>query len=134
MLNRIAITLAALGFLLAAGNAASGYGGRDFSGSYVIYGAYPDPKEAVPPTPGDTKVAFSLRGAAAKDMFDAIGPAARERSRGEERCEGNRAIRTRALDTIQCRYHPKDGYWCTFGFDLSTGLGTWGKAGDAGCS
>ncbi|QBH99885.1 hypothetical protein [Pseudoduganella albidiflava] len=104
-----------------------------FSGQYIIYGDEPSATAARIPTPGDTKIAFSIRGRAARDLFDAIGPAPREMSRGEERCEGNPKIRVRRLDTIFCRHYAKDGYWCTFGFDLSTGLSTWGKAGDAGC-
>jgi hypothetical protein len=104
-----------------------------FSGQYLFYGGYPDAESARAPSPGDTKVAFSIKGSAAKDMFDAIGPAPREMSRGEERCEKNPKIRTRDVDTIRCRYHPKDGYWCVFGFDLSTGLAAWGKTGDAMC-
>lgn len=105
----------------------------DFSGRYILYGGYPDKESARAPTAGDTKIAFSIKGAAAKDMFDAIGPSPRETSRGEERCEKNPRIRTRDLDTIRCRYHPKEGYWCVFGFDLSTGLAAWGKTGDAMC-
>jgi hypothetical protein len=105
----------------------------DFSGQYILYGGYPDKESARAPSAGDTKIAFSIKGPAAKDMFDAIGPAPREMSRGEERCEKNPKIRTRDLDTIRCRYHPKDGYWCVFGFDLSTGLAAWGKTGDAMC-
>ena len=99
------------------------------SGQYIIYGGYPDKESARAPSPGDTKIAFSIRGPAAKDMFNAIGSAPHPGlSRGEERCEQNPKVRTRDLDTIRCRYHPKDGYWCTFGFDLSTGLATWGRA------
>lgn len=104
-----------------------------FSGQYIIYGGEPGERGARPATPGDTKVAFSIKGRAARDLFHAIGPARREMSRGEERCEANPKIRTRRLDTIFCRHHSKAGYWCTFGFDLSTGLSTRGKVGDAGC-
>lgn len=114
-------------------SAALGFRQAGFHGQYIVYGGQPHPSAARPPAPGDAKIAFRITGRAAKDLFDAIGPARRELSRGEERCEANPAIRTRDLDTISCRHHPKDGYRCTFGFDLSTGLATWGKPGDAGC-
>lgn len=138
MLKQTGIALSALFCMVAVGdvvnNAWAGMRGA-FSGQYIIYGGYLDAKgeNSRAPTPGDTKIAFSIRGAAAKDMFDAIGAAPREKSRGEESCKENPKIRIRDLDTIRCRFHPSQSYWCTFGFDLSTGLSTWGKVGDAGC-
>ncbi len=137
MLKRVAITLGVSCCLLTAGGVVSAAWTDmqgDFPGQYIIYGGYPDKESARAPSPGDTKVAFSIRGRAARDLFDSIGPAPRpELSRGEERCETNPKVRTRRLETIACRHHPKDGYWCTFGFDLSTGLAVWGKSGDAMC-
>jgi hypothetical protein len=136
MLKRVAIALGVFCCMLMIGGAVSAAwtdARGNFSGQYILYGGYPDKESARAPSPGDTKIAFSITGSAAKDMFNAIGPAPREMSRGEERCEKNPKIRTRAIDTIWCRYHPKDGYWCVFGFDLSTGLATWGKTGDAMC-
>ena len=97
---------------------------KDFSGSYATYGAYLD--AAGPPVPGDTKVAFHLKGPAAKDMFEAIGP---DLSDG---CPDPR-IRLRNRDMLLCRYCPEDGYRCDFGFDLSTGLSIGGSVGGELC-
>jgi hypothetical protein len=137
MLKRVSIILGGSCCMLTTGGVVSAAWADmqgDFPGQYIIYGGYPDKESARAPSPGDTKVAFSIRGPAAKDLFDAIGPAPRPSlSRGEERCEKNPKVRIRDLSTISCRYHPKDGYLCTFGFDLSTGLSTWGKVGDTWC-
>lgn len=97
---------------------------KDFSGSYAIYGAYID--EAVAPVAGDTKVAFRLTGAAARDMFEAIGPDMRNGCPDAQ-------IRIRNRDMLLCRHRPKDGYRCDFGFDLSTGLSIGGAVGGAVC-
>ncbi|WP_141213245.1 hypothetical protein [Janthinobacterium sp. PC23-8] len=97
---------------------------RDFSASYAIYGAYPD--APVAPIAGDTKVAFRLTGAAAKDMFDAIGP---DLAAG---CPDPQ-IRLRNRDMLLCRHRPNDGYRCEFGFDLSTGLSIGASVGGAMC-
>ncbi|MDO8049915.1 hypothetical protein O3301_15715 [Janthinobacterium sp. SUN211] len=97
---------------------------KDVSGAYAIYGAYLD--DAVAPVAGDTKVAFRLTGAAAKDMFDAIGPDMRDGCPDPQ-------IRIRNRDMLLCRHRPKDGYRCDFGFDLSTGLSIGGAVGGAVC-
>lgn len=97
---------------------------RSFSASYAIYGGYLD--EAIAPVAGDTKVAFRLTGAAARDMFDAMGP---DLLNG---CPDTQ-IRIRHRDMLLCRYRPKDGYLCDFGFDLSTGLSIGGAVGGAVC-
>ncbi|MDN2705203.1 hypothetical protein O0881_24740 [Janthinobacterium sp. SUN100] len=97
---------------------------KDVSGAYAIYGAYLD--DAVAPVAGDTKVAFRLTGAAAKDMFDAIGPDMRDGCPDPQ-------IRIRNRDMLLCRHRPKDGYRYDFGFDLSTGLSIGGAVGGAVC-
>ena len=97
---------------------------KDFSASYAIYGAYLD--DAVAPVGGDTKVAFRLTGAAAKDLFEAIGPDM------PDGCPDPQ-IRIRHRDMLLCRHRPKDGYRCNFGFDLSTGLSIGGAIGGAVC-
>jgi len=97
---------------------------RNFSASYAIYGGYLD--EAVAPVAGDTKVVFRLTGAVARDMFDAMGP---DLPNG---CP-DAQIRVRHRDMLLCRYRPKDGHHCDFGFDLSTGLSIGGTVGGAVC-
>lgn len=98
---------------------------KDFSASYAIYGAYPD--APVAPIAGDMKVAFRLTGAAARDMFDAIGP---DLAAG---CPDPQ-IRLRNRDMLLCRHRPNDGYRCEFGFDLSTGLSIGASVGGAMCT
>lgn len=99
---------------------------RDFSGSYALYGGYLD--DAVAPAAGDSKVAFRLTGPAAKDLFDAMGP---DMPNG---CpDAQIRIRIRNRDMLLCRYRPREGYRCVFGFDLSTGLTIGGAVGGAVC-
>lgn len=126
MLKRARVLLLALACLLLAHHARAvwNYVHKDFSGSYAIYGGYPD--NAVAPAAGDTKIAFRLTAAAAKDMFDAIGPDLRDGCPDPQ-------IRLRNRDMLLCRHHVKDGYRCEFGFDLSTGLSIGGSIGGAMC-
>ncbi len=128
MLKRAAIVLSTVACALLAQNAAAvlEYVHKDFLASYAIYGGYLD--ASVAPLPGDTKVAFHLTGAAARDMFDAIGP---DLGNG---CPDHPQVRVRNRDTLLCRYRPKDGYRCDFGFDLSTGLSIAGSVGGAICT
>ncbi|MBB5606027.1 MULTISPECIES: hypothetical protein [unclassified Janthinobacterium] len=98
---------------------------KDFSGRYAIYGGYLE--EAVSPAAGDAKAAFNLTGAAARDMFNAIGPDLKDACPDPQ-------IRIRNRETLSCRYHPADGYRCDFGFDLSTGLSIAGSASAAICT
>jgi hypothetical protein len=129
------IIIAAFCGVLAAKTAVAvwNYADKSFSGSYVIYGGDPDEREAHAPARGDTKVAFSVRGAAAKEMFDAIGPGRAERAPAQRSCPRHPEIRVRERDALICRHSPKDDYWCTFGFDLTTGLSTWGIVGGRVC-
>ena len=127
MLKRASLLFAAALCLLLAhqARAAWEYVQRDFSASCAIYGAYLD--DAVPPVAGDTKVAFRLKGAAAKDMFEAIGPDL------DHGCPDPQ-IRLRNRNMLLCRHHPQDGYRCEFGFDLSTGLSIGGSVSGAMCA
>jgi hypothetical protein len=109
------------------------YADQDMSGTYAIYGGYPSQSEALPPSPGDTKAAFSVRGTAAKELFDAIGSQRAENAPAQSACPNNPQVLVRERDALICRYAPRDGYWCTFGFDLSTGLSTWGVVGGQIC-
>ncbi|GAB3443376.1 hypothetical protein GCM10027320_34560 [Massilia solisilvae] len=108
------------------------YTSGELSGDYVIYGGYPTQAEAHAPTPGDAKVAFSLRGTAAKEIYDAIGAGPARGAPPERACTGHPEIKVRERDALICRHSPR-GYWCTFGFDLSTGLSIWGITGGRIC-
>jgi hypothetical protein len=128
MLKRLVMPLAALGSVIAVQNASAvwEYVHKSFGGTYVIYGGSPESVQARAPTPGDMKVAFNLTGNPAKEMFEAIGP---DLKGGCARPD----LRVRQRDMLLCRYRPKDGYWCSFGFDLSTGLSIGGSIGGAVC-
>lgn len=135
MLKPTLIIVSALCGLLAAKAAIAiwNYADKSFSGSYVIYGGYPDEREAHAPALGDAKVAFNVRGVAAKEIFDAIGPGRAERAPAQRACPEHPEIRVRERDALICRHSLKNGYWCTVGFDLTTGLSTWGIAGGRIC-
>jgi len=105
--------LVACGLALAQSTSSWKFGHRPFKGDYSIYGGgLGDP---IPPKKGDKHMAFSITGQAAKDMFNAMGPDLK----GVCGTEDGGRIRQRA--EVSCSYRPKDGYHCTFGFDLTTG-------------
>jgi hypothetical protein len=135
MLRLVTIAVVALSGVLASTTALAVWDDlhQKFSGSYAIYGGAPAPDEARPRSPGDAKVAFSVRGEAAKKLYDAIGPRRAELAPAQTACSNNPQILVRQRDALICRHSPTDGYWCTFGFDLSTGLTTYGIAGGRIC-
>lgn len=81
--------------------------------TYTIYGG--DLGDTYAPTPNDVHAAFYVRGRAAKEMFDAMGP-----DRKSE-CVIEKGGRVREKEHVACRYRPSDGYQCDFGFDLRSG-------------
>ena len=80
---------------------------------YAIYGG--DLGDTYAPTSSDVRVAFYVRGRAAKEMFEAMGP-----DRKSE-CGIRKGGRIRAKEHVACTYRPSDGYQCDFGFDLRSG-------------
>jgi hypothetical protein len=79
----------------------------------VIYGGgLGDPYA---PTPENKRIAFSVKGKAAKQMFDAMGPDLKNV------CGAEGGTRIREKDAVSCRFSKSDGYICDFGFDLTTG-------------
>lgn len=107
------LALLACGMALSQNKPAWKFTYRPFTGDYSIYGGgIGDPYA---PTPGNKHVAFWIKGRAAKDMFDALGPDLT----GVCGAEDGGRIRQRA--EVICSYHPQDGYQCDFGFDLTTG-------------
>lgn len=88
---------------------------RPFSGQYFIYGGALGDTQA--PTAKDVKVAFTIEGAAARQMFDAMGP---DRT---ETCDEGSGTRVRHKDeeNLSCRRSKEGVYQCNFGFDLRTG-------------
>lgn len=126
MLKRTTLTLATICVVITLPNAQAvwEYVHKPFAGKYTLYGGFLD--EAHAPTSGDTKLVVNLTDNAAKEMFNAIGPDV------QADCP-DRGFRLRQRDMLLCRYRRSDGYWCTFGFDLSTGLSVGGSVGGAAC-
>jgi hypothetical protein len=129
MLKKIPIVFAGLCGLFVVQNAGAVWESAHtaFSGTYMVYGGYPDAKEARAPSPGDTKVAFLVTGNPAKEVFEAIGP------KREIGCPKRGDIRIRERESVLCRHHRQHGYSCNFGFDLSTGLSIGSVTGGAIC-
>lgn len=96
----------------------------DFAGTYALYGGYRD--ELAPPVAGDVKIAFDIKGTAAKELFNAIGVDRQEACPAQQR-------RLRRRDMLLCVHSKRDGYRCQFGFDLSTGLSI-GGLGTVACN
>ena len=86
---------------------------RTLAAKYVIYGG--DLGDAHAPAKGDMRIAFHVRGSAAREMFDAMGP-----DRKSE-CGIENGGRVREKERVACSYRPSDGYQCDFGFDLGSG-------------
>lgn len=86
-----------------------------FSGETVAYGEAPTAK--------DRKLSIVVKGQAAKEIFDSIGPDAREI------CSSEKGDRERNKGGVQCMYTAMDanapgkGYRCWIGIDLITGQG-----------
>lgn len=82
---------------------------------YRIYGgSLGDPTA---PTKGNRKIAFSIRGQAARELFDSIGP-----DRHDECTAGSGdRIRHRDNENVLCIRTNEGEYACSFGFDLQTG-------------
>lgn len=97
---------------------------KPFGGKYQIYGGFLEQARA--PSSGDIKLAINLTDNAAKEMFNAIGPDIDSKCAVQD-------IRLRQRDMLFCRYRPKNGYLCTLGFDLSTGLSIAGAISLVSC-
>ena len=84
------------------------------SAKYTIYGQ--DLSEPARPTKKDSKIAFSLTGRVAKEMFEAMPP---DR---DIKCSDDAGFRFRSRDheKLVCTYYLGE-YACSFGFDLGTG-------------
>jgi hypothetical protein len=82
--------------------------------SYRIYGG--ELGDSTAPRPHDKKVAFSVKGTAARQIFDAIGPDQ------HDPCTEGSGMRVRHKDHahLTCTLNQKN-YACSFGFDLVSG-------------
>jgi len=83
--------------------------------SYSTYGnSLGDPTA---PSRNDKKIAFEVKGQAAREMFEAIGPDRKDS------CSQELGVRFRSKDEekIICTKNTKEIYTCYFGFDLKHG-------------
>ncbi|QBI03240.1 hypothetical protein [Pseudoduganella albidiflava] len=84
------------------------------SASYLIYSGEAGNRK--PPTNSDKKLAIAIRGQAARQIFESIGPDVKGVI-----CSAEEGERMRSKGEIWCSYMPGDGYMCFLGFDLRTG-------------
>lgn len=82
--------------------------------TYLVYSG--EPGDRGPPTSADRKLAVAIRGQAAKEIFDSIGPDVKGVS-----CSAEDGERMRRKGEVWCSYMPSDGYMCFLGFNLRTG-------------
>ncbi|UGQ45577.1 hypothetical protein [Massilia endophytica] len=90
---------------------------KALSGDYQIYGGTLSEMQA--PTARDRKVAFMFKGPLAKDLFNQIGPDAKDA------CSAATGYRERRRGHLVCT-RDEDGYLCYFGLDVPTGKSTYG--------
>lgn len=87
-------------------------------GHYQMYGG--DFAELLPPAPGDTKLAITVKGSLAKELFAQIGPSVKK----IDACSSDADYKERRRGNLSCIYTKKDGHTCYFGLDLNTGKST----------
>lgn len=92
---------------------------KPLRGDYQVYGG--TLSEMLPPTKKDRKVAFMFKGPLAKDLFDQIGPDAKDS------CSAAADYRERNRGDLSCTYTKDNGYACYFGLDVPTGKSTNGS-------
>lgn len=94
---------------------------KPFNGTYQIYSG--SLSELQPPTPTDKQASVMLNGAAARDLFDQIGPDVKR----NESCSSDPGFRQRRKGHLDCVHTKEDGYRCYFGINLRTGKSTYGS-------
>jgi hypothetical protein len=92
---------------------------KPLSGDYQVYGG--TLSEMLPPTQKDRKVAFMFKGPLARDLFNQIGPDAKDS------CSAAADYRERNRGDLSCTYTKTNGYACYFGLDVPTGKSTNGS-------
>ncbi|MET0266135.1 MAG: hypothetical protein ABW202_11015 [Duganella sp.] len=86
---------------------------RPLKASYLVYSSTPGEKAA--PTTSDRKIAITIEGSAAKEIFDSLYPDA------TVTCSDEKGERLRSKGEVWCSYTPSAKYRCFVGFDLRTG-------------
>ncbi|MFY3383925.1 hypothetical protein [Paracidovorax sp. MALMAid1276] len=89
------------------------FGYRPIQAHMAVYsGGLGDP---APPTGQEAKVSFHVQGAAARELFDRMGPDAKDV------CGADATTRVRRRDQLECIRYSASNHSCYFGFDLKTG-------------
>ncbi|GGY54625.1 hypothetical protein GCM10007387_41240 [Pseudoduganella albidiflava] len=86
---------------------------RPFKGSYQIYGG--SLGDTIRPTNRSRNIQYNVKGPVARQMFDSMGPDLKNV------CGADDEQRLRQRADVACTFSAKNGYSCTFGFDLVTG-------------
>jgi hypothetical protein len=89
------------------------YLAKPLKGDYYVYGGSIGDK--TPPTPKDEKVSLMFTGRLAQDLFDHIGPDAKDS------CSPGPDYRERNRGDLICTWTKDQGYSCYFGLDVRTG-------------
>jgi hypothetical protein len=93
--------------------AAGRYLAKALKGDYYVYGG--SIGDSTPPTEKDRKLSLMLIGPLAKDLFDHIGPDAKNA------CGADADHRHRYKGDLTCIWAKTDGYSCYFGLNVQTG-------------
>ena len=93
--------------------AAGRYLAKPLKGDYYMYGG--SIGDSTPPTEKDRKLSLMLVGPLAKDLFDHIGPDAKEA------CGAGPDHRQRYRGDLTCIWAKDDGYSCYLGLNARTG-------------
>jgi len=117
MRNLKILVIAALLLSLVATSRAASWDGtwNSASAKYIIYsGGLGD---MIPPEGNRKKIAIEIAGAAAKDIFNSIGPDI------ADICGSGDGMRIRKKNdgALSCSRSVKGEYYCNIGFDLKTG-------------
>lgn len=89
------------------------YLAKPLKGDYYIYGG--SLGDSIPPTKKDRKLSLMFVGPLAKDLFDHIGPDAKNG------CSSDPDYRERNRGDLSCIWTKQDGYSCYVGLDVRSG-------------
>jgi hypothetical protein len=95
------------------------YLAKPLKGDYYIYGG--SLGDSTPPTQNDRKLSLMFVGPLAKDLFDHIGPDAKEA------CSSGPDYRERNRGDVTCTWTKQHGYSCYVGIDLKSGKSIFGS-------
>jgi hypothetical protein len=86
---------------------------KPIKATYSIYSGVLGERQA--PTKNDRKLAITIEGPAAKEIFESLYPDAKVT------CSDEPGERLRNKGKVSCIYQPRTGYRCSLGMNLRTG-------------